>query len=133
MFETKNSNSFIFLGFEYRWVTSRKNKPLVRMTTARKKFQQALLQIKAWMRSNRCASNLTEIMGKFAAKLQGHYNYYGVCGNFDKIGSFYHLSCKIVFKWLNRRSQRKSFNWGGFKELLSGFSIPLPRITGYWS
>ncbi|PIE57567.1 MAG: hypothetical protein CSA33_07550 [Desulfobulbus propionicus] len=66
------------------------------MTTARKKFQQALFKMKAGVRSNRCASNLTKIMGNFAAKLQGHYHYYGVCGNIDTLGFFYHLSRKIV-------------------------------------
>ncbi|MGB3212290.1 MAG: hypothetical protein WBB19_16430 [Desulforhopalus sp.] len=132
-FETKRSKSFVFLGFEYRWVLSRKKKPLVKMVTARKKFQQALLNIKTWIKSNRCASGLTEIMEQFTGKLQGHYNYYGVSGNFEKIGSFHNLSCKIVYKWLNRRSQRKSFNWRGFEELLRSFPILRPRITGYWS
>lgn len=132
-FETTRSKSFVFLGFEYRWVASRKKKPLVRMVTARQKFQQALSNMKAWIKSNRCVSGLTELMEQFAAKLRGHYNYYGVSGNFDKIGSFYNLSCKILYKWLNRRSQRKSFNWRGFVELLQSFSIPRPRITGYWS
>jgi len=132
-FETNHSMSFVFLGFEYRWVISRKKKPLVRMVTARKKFQQALSNMKAWIKSNRCVSGVTELMEQFMAKLRGHYNYYGVSGNFDKLGSFYNLSCKIVYKWLNRRSQRKSFNWRGFEELLRSFSIPRPRITGYWS
>ena len=132
-FETQRSESFVFLGFEYRWVLSRKKKPLVKMVTARKKFQQALSNMKAWIKTNRCVLDLTELMEQFAAKLQGHYNYYGVCGNFEKIGSFYNLSCKIVCKWLNRRSQRKSFNWRGFEGLLQSFSIPRPRITGYWS
>ncbi|PIE71678.1 MAG: hypothetical protein CSA22_02310 [Deltaproteobacteria bacterium] len=43
------------------------------MTTARKTFQQAVLNMKTGVRIHRFASNLTEIMGKFAEKLQGHY------------------------------------------------------------
>ncbi|WP_153306695.1 reverse transcriptase domain-containing protein [Desulfogranum japonicum] len=132
-FETTRSESFVFLGFEYRWILSRKKKPLVKMVTARKKFQQAMSNMKAWIKGNRCISDLTDIMEQFAAKLQGHYNYYGVSGNFEKISSFYNYSCKTVFKWLNRRSQRKSFHWRGFEGLLQSFSIPRPRITGYWS
>jgi len=120
-FETTRSESFVFLGFEYRWILSRKKKPLVKMVTARKKFQQALSNTKAWIKSNRCVSDLTDLMEQFAAKLQGHYNYYGVSGNFEKISSFYNYSCKTVF------------NWRGFEGLLQSFSIPRPRITGYWS
>jgi hypothetical protein len=37
---------------------------------------------------------------------------------------------RIVFKWLNRRSQRRSKNWTRFKELLRHFQVPSPRIEG---
>jgi len=36
---------------------------------------------------------------------------------------------RILFKWLNRRSQRLSYNWAGFKDLLTQFAIPAPKIT----
>jgi RNA-directed DNA polymerase len=72
-------------------------------------------------------------MEQWRAKLQGHYNYYGVSGNYSMLRSFYYLSCKIVFKWLNRRSQRKSYNWRGFTDLMRSFAIPRPRIIGYWN
>jgi hypothetical protein len=73
------------------------------------------------------------IMEKLRAKLQGHYNYYGVSGNCDRLSAFYHQTCMITFKWLNRRSQRKSCNWQGFGEMLSYYRIPQPKIIGYWS
>ena len=35
-------------------------------------------------------------------------------------------------QWLNRRSQRKSFNWEEFKERLKRFPLPKPRtVKGY--
>lgn len=131
-FETEKSETFVFLGFEYRWVLSRKGKPLVSMRTAKKKFQLALSAMRSWIKTNR-SKGLAEIMEQLRAKLQGHYNYYGVSGNYRKLNSFYRLSCGIVFKWLNRRSQRKSFNWRGFLELMEFFGIPRPRIIGYWA
>jgi len=36
---------------------------------------------------------------------------------------------RILFHWLNRRSQRLSYNWTGYKDLLKQFSIPAPKIT----
>ncbi len=103
------------------------------MVTGRKEFQQAMSNMKAWIKSNRCVSGLIDTMAQFAVKRQGHYKYPGFNGNFEKISSFYNYSCKAVFKWLNRKSQRESFNWRGFEGLLQSFSIPRPRITGYWS
>ena len=132
-FETENSETFTFLGFKYRWGLSRKNKPLVKMETAKKKYREALGAIKAWIKKERCKFGTAVIMEKMRAKLQGHFNYYGVSGNYGKVQSFYHEVCGIVFKWLNRRSQRKSCNWKGYEEMLKQFRIPRPRIIGYWN
>jgi hypothetical protein len=35
----------------------------------------------------------------------------------------------ILFNLLNRRSQRLSYNWTGYKDLLKQFSKPAPKIT----
>jgi hypothetical protein len=51
-------------------------------------------------------------------KLRGCYNYYGVVDNAHGLNEFYGKATGILFKWLNRRSQRRSFNWQGFKDLL---------------
>jgi len=39
---------------------------------------------------------------------------------------------RMVYKWLNRLSQRKSCNWRGFDEMMNNYRIPRPRIIGYW-
>ncbi len=132
-FETRNSNAFVFLGFEFRWGLSRKNKPLVKMRTAKTKFRQSLASIKKWIKRERHISDMVDIMEAFGAKMLGHLNYYGVSGNLEMLKAYYYHACHIVFKWLNRRSQRKSYNWHGFAELLKQFSIPRPRIIGYWA
>jgi hypothetical protein len=46
---------------------------------------------------------------------------------------FHRQACRIVIKWLNRRSQRKRCNWQGFREMLEYFNVPRPRIIGYWN
>ena len=132
-FETKQSETFTFLGFEYRWGLSRKNKPLVKMRTAKKKFQLTLSAMQAWIKLERCKLGTAGIMEKLRAKLQGHYNYYGVSGNIAMLNFFYQQTCQVVYKWLNRRSQRKSCNWSRFRDMLNYFRIPRPKIIGYWS
>ncbi len=72
---------------------------------------------------------MTELFNKLNAKLRGYYNYYGVRGNYDSLTSFFYHAVNLLFKWLNRRSQRKSYNWAGFAELLKHFRIVKPRIT----
>ena len=69
---------------------------------------------------------------KWKQKLQGHFNYYGVSGNIEMLMKYYHETLEIMFKWLNRRSQRKSCTWEGFMAMVEYYGIPRPRIIGYW-
>ena len=131
-FKTENSNFFVFLGFEYRWGRSRAGKPLVKMRTSKKRFHRSLKSLTGWIKQNRCRVGTRAILETLKQKLQGHYNYYGVCGNITMLSRFYHRVRRIVFKWLNRRSQRKSYNWNSFDNLLKQFNIPIPRIIAYW-
>jgi RNA-directed DNA polymerase len=131
-FETENNNSFTFLGFEYRWGLSRAGKPLMTMRTARSKFRAALAAIVDWIKKDRSKLGTAALFATLKQKLQGHFNYYGVSGNCEMLRKFRWHACQIVFKWLNRRTQKKSCNWTGFREMLSFFKIPTPRIIGYW-
>ncbi len=119
---------FEFLGFEFRWGTNRAGKPQVLKRTSKKKFRNSLKRFSEWCKSNR-NMRMTELFYKLNAKLRGYYNYYGVRGNYDSLASFFYHAVNILFKWLNRRSQRKSYKWVGFAELLKHFRIAKPRIT----
>ena len=132
-FETEDGTSFDFLGFEYRWATSRSGKPLVTMHTSKKKFRMALTAILSWIKGERCKTGTSAILNTLRQKLQGHWNYYGVSGNAEMLDRYYWKVRRIIFKWLNRRSQRRSFNWQVFSEMLNHFKIPKPRIIGYWN
>ena len=66
---------------------------------------------------------------KLKPKLRGYYNYYGVSGNYARPAKqFFGQAMGILRKWLNRRSQRRSFTWQGFEELIEHFQVPRPRI-----
>jgi hypothetical protein len=45
-------------------------------------------------------------MKTLVSKLRGYYNYYGMIGNYRSLYMFYFKAIGILFKWLNRRSQR---------------------------
>jgi RNA-directed DNA polymerase len=127
-FITCNSELFVFLGFEFRWGIARSGKPVVRLKTAQKKYKLAIQSIKSWIKGGRSV-RIKELMATYKLKLQGHWNYYGVCGNFDMLWKYFWNANKIIFKWLNRRSQRKSFNWNGFNSMLAFYRIPRPKIV----
>jgi group II intron reverse transcriptase/maturase len=124
---TFKSEPFNFLGFEFRREIARSGKPVVRVKTMAKKYRKAIQSVRDWIKHSR-SIRIKELMSTYKQKLQGHWNYYGVRGNYSMIHKFYWNANKIVFKWLNRRSQRKSFNWEEFNAILRYYKIPSPRI-----
>ena len=86
----------------------------------------------AWLRQVRSLLPLKEIWRLLAAKLRGHYGYYGVSGNSRMIAKFGYVTTRMVKKWLNRRSQRTSFNWRQFNAYLTHYPLPRPRLVHHW-
>lgn len=127
-FRKEERTSFEFLGFEFRWEVYIGGKDMVVRRTSPKKFRLALAALAEWCKENRHVP-LTRFFRTLNAKLRGYFNYYGVFGNFDSLKRYYHEAVRIVFKWHNRRSQYRSKNWTGFKELLKHFKVPTPRIV----
>ena len=119
---------FKFLGFEFYWFPDRNGTNRVMRRTARKKLHAAIQRIKEWIKSNRHLP-IRELFKELNAKLIGHYNYYGVTTNSRSLWSFFGRVKEIMFKWLNRRSQRKSCTWEKFKLLMERLRIARPRIT----
>ena len=99
----------------------------VLLYTARKKYRAALANFQEWCRKN-CRLPKKVLFAKLNSKLRGYYNYYGIRGNYDSLNDFFHHAKRILFKVLNRRSQRRSYNWKGFVELIKVFKLRKPRI-----
>lgn len=110
----KKRGRFDFLGYELYWGKSRKGMPNVKRRTSRKRLRRAVNEMSEWVKENR-SRKLRELIGDLNAKLRGHYEYYGVIGNYESLAQFYYQVNKILFKWLNRRSQKKSMTWFEFQ------------------
>jgi RNA-directed DNA polymerase len=119
---------FSFLGFEIYWFRDRSGTPRVMRRTARKKQQACLRKIKEWIKTERHKS-ISFYLGMLKRKLIGHYNYFYVRGNSRAVWSFFREVIASIFKWLNRRSQRKSYSWVTFVRMLKTAGIPQPRLT----
>lgn len=119
---------FDFLGFEFRWERGLKGWPVVKRRTSPKKLRSALARLTEWSKTHR-STKVGEWMGTLRKKFQGYWNYYGVIGNSKSLGTYYTRACRTVFKWLNRRSQKRSYTWEAFNRLLKRHDVPPPRIT----
>jgi RNA-directed DNA polymerase len=86
-----------------------------------------MVNFKEWFKKS-CSLPKAVLFAKLNRKLLGYYNYYGITGNSQSLSAFVYSVTKLLYKWLNRRSQRKSYNWMGFGELLNHFGIIKPRI-----
>lgn len=126
-FGIQRNEAFDFLGFEYRWVKSRKGKSIVKRRTSRKKFRIALKNVTEWCRNNRHLK-IKYLMPKFNDVLRGHFDYYGVPLNSEDIKVFRYKARRILFKWLNRRSQRRSYSWEGFDRMEKYYPLTPARI-----
>lgn len=128
--EPESSGRFTFLGFDFYWARSRRNPDhrRVRRATNAKKFRAGLAALKDWLKKARSIP-LREIIATLRRKLQGVWNYYGVTGNSERNWKFAHHARRLVHKWLNRRSQRRSFTWAKFAEAWQRWKIPSPRVV----
>ncbi|WP_414714938.1 group II intron maturase-specific domain-containing protein [Sporomusa sp.] len=96
--------------------------------TSKKKYRASLLRCKDWIKDNRHMPT-RDFMKKLKIKLQGYCRYYGVTGNRPAVSNFVDEVKRLIFKWLNRRSQRKSFGWDKFNLFLKKY--PLPQVKTY--
>ena len=117
-----------FLGFTFYWGNSKTGVTIPKLRTRAKTLRTKLKKTNKWFKEIRNKGPLKAIWKTFKAKLRGHIQYYGVSHNFERVGQFVRATRKIAFKWLNRRSQRKSFTWGKFILFIAKNPLPEARI-----
>lgn len=121
--------TFDFLGFTFYWGKSRKGRIIPKLRTRTKTMRAKLKKVNEWARKVRNARPLKEIWATLKAKLRGHIQYYGVSHNAARVTQFLRETTKIMFKWLNRRSQKKSFTWEKFGRFMEANPLPTTRIV----
>lgn len=124
----RKPDTFDFLGFTHYSDKTRKGNFKVGRKTKRKKLSEKLKEMNDWLKSIRNVVEVKVWWEVLAAKLQGHYGYYGISGNYASMNAYYKHTCGLAYKWINRRSQKKSMNWRQFVEYLELFPLPKPTI-----
>ena len=71
---------------------------------------------------------LEDIFHKLNEILVGYYHYYGITDNAPSLYRFCYRIRRILFYWRGRRSQRKSYTWQGFNDLLKHYPLARPKV-----
>jgi RNA-directed DNA polymerase len=124
----QKNGSFEFLGFEFRWALSNKGKNIITRRTSRNKLRKSIKAFTNWCKENR-HKRIKRIVEMLNSKLRGYFNYYGVINNGKGIKRFYDEAIKILYKWLNRRSQRRSFTWDEFNAKMKWYGLITPKVV----
>jgi RNA-directed DNA polymerase len=123
-----SQGTFDFLGFTFYWGKTRKGRTVSKLKTSGKTLRKKLVKVEEWCKEVRNKTRLKELWGTFGAKLRGHAQYYGVSFNAERIRKFFTEATRIFFKWMNRRSQKKSFTWEKFNKLKERYPLPRAKI-----
>jgi group II intron reverse transcriptase/maturase len=120
--------TFNFLGFTHFVDTTRSGLFKVGRKTDRKKMAVKLKEMNLWLKDIRNRVPIREWWAILKAKLSGHFRYYGISGNSRSIMNFFYRVRRLVFKWINRRSQKKCMDWAAFSLYVKRHELPKPRI-----
>jgi hypothetical protein len=126
--QNRKANTFDFLGFTHFCGQSRKGGFLLGRKTSGKKFRRRCAEMKLWLKSVRNSLALKEWWPVLASKLRGHYEYYGVSGNYFPMLHYYRSVIRLADKWLNRRSQKRSMTKEEFHAYMERYPLPKPEI-----
>jgi RNA-directed DNA polymerase len=127
----KKMETFDFLGFTHYCSKSRNGYFVMGHKTSRQRTVTRLKEFTAWMKNVKNVLPLKELWTTVKAKLIGHYNYFGINGNLRWLQKYYRDMIWIFYKWINRRSQKRSMSLEEFWNYLKWNPLPTPRIHHY--
>jgi len=119
---------FTFLGFTHYCGKTKRGYFKVKRRTSRKKFGQSIGEFTDWARRSRCVLRKGEMLRRAKSRVMGHLNYYAITDNSEKCTSYLYHVTRILLKWLNRKSQRKTYTWEGYRQALVSVGWPHPIV-----
>ena len=122
------NGTFDFLGLTHYWTKSRRGFWVIKRRTARKRLRRTKKALWRWCRTNRHAP-LKDQYQMLCLKLRGHFQYYGIRGNFRLLEEVRRYAEKAWRYWLSRRSSKSAIGWEKFQQLLQTYVLPTPKIV----
>ncbi len=124
---TQKPATFDFIGLTHICGRSRTGRFTVLRRTAAQRVRRAISRVAAWCRRHRHLAIRVQ-WEYLCSVLRGHYQYYGVTGNIDRLQCFRDRLAQAWRKWLNRRSQRGRMSWERFRAVLHRYPLPAARL-----
>jgi group II intron reverse transcriptase/maturase len=124
----RRPETFTFLGFTHYCSRTRAGKYAVGRRTDKTRFRAKLHALSAKLKALRLAGGKAMVV--FTQQhLRGHIQYYGVSGNYRLVACYLHHAERHLFRWLNKRSQKRSLTWAKFFKLRQEGLLPHARIV----
>jgi group II intron reverse transcriptase/maturase len=124
----QKAKEFTFLGFTHYCGETRNGHFKVKRRTSRKKFARSLREFTVWARKSRAVLRKGEMLRQAKIRMVGYLGYYAITDNSERCSLYHYYATRILFKWLNRKSQRKSYTWEGYCQALRWVGWPKPNI-----
>ena len=125
----KGKGTFDFLGFTHYWARSLQGYWIIKRKTRRKKLRVVAKAIWDWCKWNRHMP-IKEQYKTLCQKLRGHYQYFGIRGNYKSMEVYFVYTEKAWKRWLGRRHRSGNVSWETFeKHHRVIFPLPRPRIV----
>jgi RNA-directed DNA polymerase len=122
------AEEFTFLGFTHYCGKTRHGYFKLKRRTSRKKLGSSLREFTDWAKKARCVMRKGEMLRAARRRVTGHLNYYAITDNSERCNYYVYRTTQILFKWLNRKSQRRAYTWESFGQALAWVKWPKPRI-----
>jgi len=119
---------FTFLGFTHYCGKTKAGYFKLKRRTSRKKLGQSLRTFTEWATKAHHVQRKGEMIRSARTLVVGHLNYYAITDNADRCNYYVYCATAILFKWLNRKSQRKAYTWDQFKQALAWAHWPTVSI-----
>jgi group II intron reverse transcriptase/maturase len=119
---------FTFLGFTHYCGKTGRGYFRVKRRTSRKKLVQGLRKFKDWAKKARSVLTKGDMIRAARTRVNGHLNYYAITDNSQLCNNYVYRATNILYKWLNRKSQRKAYTWEQYKQALSLLNWPVATI-----
>ena len=117
-----------FLGLDFYWGRNKDGGRLLKLKTAAQRLRRSMQSFSDWVKATRNQKPLRQLWAEAAARLTGHFNFFGVTSNEAKLHHFRFFCIGSLFRWLNRRSQKRSFSWVQFVRRQQFHPLPpVPR------
>ncbi|NIQ91916.1 MAG: group II intron reverse transcriptase/maturase, partial [Deltaproteobacteria bacterium] len=68
------------------------------------------------------------MLSQARTRVVGHLSYYAITDNRERCSYYVYRATRILFKWLNRKSQRKAYTWESFSQALAWVGWPKPGV-----